>query len=265
MALSELEQDQADFAARLLASPYFVDIGVYLLRPRANATATQIMQRIESALNCIVKKAGKGGAAVQVLMPLLQGKDPNVSNPSFASSLTVRVQEHPLFNMNATTGTLKSCECIALEVAKLLHHFRTGTGQIWTLAEGGGVVPNLEFDPKVTYDVTLTRLMVVARGPKLAMPTISPAPGFAPQEVTITAPTDAEEVWYSLNGSYPAPDAEGSVLYESPFTVAEAGALVRAVAYATDYQPSDVRAALFGRPNDFSNDFSDDFANEPQG
>ena len=242
MSLSELEQDQADFAARASAEPYFADVGVYLLRPRANASATQITQGIENALNCIVKKAGKGGAAVTVMMPLLQPRDPNVLGVQFDSTITVRVQEHPLFNMAASTGTLKSAECIALEVVKLFHHFRNGRGQIWTVS--AGPVPNLDFEPKVTYDVTFSRLMPTASAGKAAVPSISPKGGATPAEVTLTCATPGAAIHYTLDGSYPAPDAEGSTLYAAPFTVA-AGALLRAVASLDGAQQSDVASALF--------------------
>lgn len=237
--LSEIEQDQADFFGRLNAEPYFDDVGLYLLRPRANATATQIMQGIENALNCLVKKAGKGGAAVTVLMPLLQGRDPNVRAPQFDSSITIRVQELPLTNMNPATGTLKSAEAIALEVAKLCHHYRSGSGQTWTLA-GGGIQPNLDFVPKVTYDVTLTRLMPVGAAEKVMQVggSVGTAPDAEP-EVTLATPTAGAAIYYTVDGSYPLPGAEGVALYAGPFAAAP-GAVIRAAATKLGMQQSDV-------------------------
>lgn len=236
--LSEIEQDQADFFGRLAAAPYFADVGLYLLRPRANASATQIAQGIESALNCLTRKNGKGGAAVTVLMPLLQGRDPNVSSPQFDASITLRVQELPLTNMNPATGTLKSAESIALEVAKLCHHFRSGGGQIWTMA-AGGIQPNLEFDPKVTYDVTLTRLMPVQAPAKVARVGITVGTGSGDAELSLATATAGAAIHYTLDGSYPVPGEAGTTLYAGPFT-APAGTVVRAAASKAEMQQSDV-------------------------
>lgn len=245
--LSEIEQDQADFYGRLSAEPYFADVGLYLLRPRANATATQIAQGIENALNCLAVKNGKGGAAVTVLMPLLQGRDPNVSSPQFDASITLRVQELPLTNMNPAKGTLKSAESIALEVARLCHHFRGGSGQIWTLA-GGGIQPNLDFDPKVTYDVTLGRLMPISAPAKVAKVGISVGTaGEAGAEIGMGTATAGAAIHYTLDGSYPVPGAAGTALYAEPFT-APAGTVVRAAASKAEMQQSDVTRVVVPSP-----------------
>lgn len=238
--MSPLEQDQADFAARLDADAYFADVGIYLLRPRANLAATAIIQGIEAALNCLSLKGGKGGAAVTVLMPTGDSPDGNVGGPELEERITVRVQELPLTNMGAQ-GTLKSAESIALEVLRLLHHFRSG-GQVW-YADNQALTPNLEFAPKVTYDVTFRRKLVLGTRPKAAMPMLTPEDGAAPQTVTIEAAAGAA-IYYTLDGSYPAPGAPGSTLYTAPVEVA-AATIVRAVAYETGKAASNCAEATF--------------------
>lgn len=238
--MSPLERDQADFAARLNADAYFADVGIYVFRPRANLAATTIIGNIENALNCLVKKAGKGGAAVTVLMPTGDTPEGNVPGPELEERITVRVQELPLVNMGAT-GTLKSAESIALEVLRLLHHFRSG-GQVW-YADQSALTPNLEFAPKVTYDVTLRRKLVLGTRAKSTMPMLTPDAGAAPQSVTIEAAPGAA-IYYSLDGSYPAPGAEGSALYAAPVDVA-AAATLRAVAYEAGKAASNVVEADF--------------------
>lgn len=238
--MSPLERDQADFAARLSADPYFADIGVYLFRPRANLAATAIVQGIEAALNCFALKAGKGGAAVTVLMPTADAADGNVPGPELEERLTVRVQELPLTNMGAK-GTLKSAEQIAIEVARLLHLFQSG-GQVWR-ADTGALTPSLEFAPKITYDVNFRRRLPLAPRTKAALPLITPDEGATPVEASIAAAPGAA-IYYTLDGSLPAPGAAGSTLYSAPVAVASA-ALLRAVAYETGKAASNVAEADF--------------------
>lgn len=238
--LSPLERDQADFVARLSADPFFADVGVYLFRPRANLAATTIVGQIEQALNCFTLKAGKGGAAVTVLMPTADAADGNVPGPELEESITVRVQELPLTNMGAT-GTLKSAEQIAIEVARLLHLFQTG-GQVWRSATAA-LTPNLEFAPKITYDVNFRRRLPLAARAKSALPLITPDAGAAPVEVAIEAAPGAA-IYYTLDGSLPAPGAAGSTLYAGPVAVG-AAALLRAVAYEATKAASNVAEADF--------------------
>lgn len=254
--MSPLERDQADFATRMNASAYFADIGIYVVRPRKNATATQIYQAIENALNCMVKKNGKGGAAVTVTMPTGSTPEGNVPGPEIEERLTVRVQENPLFNMNADTGTRKSAEEIALEVLQLFHLFRSG-GQTWYAARDS-LIPSVEFVPKVTYDVTFLRKLVLAAPEKSRAPMFTPEEGDAPQTVTIEAGGGAA-VWYSTDGSYPTPDAEGSTLYAGPVEI-DTPTILRAVAYEPGKQASDVTEVNYGSAEDTGDGFGDDLS-----
>lgn len=253
--MSPLERDQADFASRLNASPYFVDVGVYAFRPRANLAATAIVGGIEAALNCLKTKAGKGGAAVTVLMPTVNSPEGSTPGPDLEERITIRVQELPLINLGAQ-GTMKSAESIAFEVLGLFHLVQVG-GNVW-YADTDAIQPNLEFAPKITYDVTLRRRITLGAPLRSAMPMIEPEEVDAPVEVTITAAPGAT-IYYTTNGNYPAPGIEGAVEYTGPFTLTTS-ALVRAVAYEANKQPSNVAQARFGTTAEFGSDFGDDFA-----
>lgn len=241
MSNNAFENDQADFAARLDGDAYYADIGIYVLRPRANLTATQIIGNIEKALNNLTKKGGKSGAAVTVLMPTFSVPEGDTSGPALEERLTVRVQESPLFNMNATTGTLKSAEAIALEVLQLFHMWQPGGGTWY--ADQDALTPSVEFDPKVTYDVSFRRPINLKGRVKAAMPMIEPEEGAVPQEVTLVAAPGAA-ICYTLDGTLPVAGKAGTTLYTVPFTVA-AAATLRVVAYEAGKAASNVATAQF--------------------
>ncbi len=254
---SAIENDQADFVARLEDDAYFVDIGVYELRPRANLTATQIVGNIERALNNLVKKGGKAGAAVTVLMPTMNVPEANTTGPNCEERITVRVQESPLVNMNPATGTGKSAEDIALYVLQMFHLWASGTGT-W-VADTDALTPSVEFDPKVTYDVSFRRLVKLQTRAKAAQPLITPDTGTTPRVVTIAAAAGAA-IYYTLDGTLPT--AATGTLYTAPITVEDAATL-RAVAIETGKAASNVAWAKYAdAAGDFSSDFAPDFAGQ---
>lgn len=236
--MSPLEVIQLDMAARLNGDDYFATIPIFVLRPRASEGFVQIQTRIDQAINAHTTKAGKSGAAVTVLMPLGEAQSPNVPGPRLDFTFVVRVQELPIVNMNADTGTLKSAEEIALRVAQMFHHWQNGSGQVLVAASGGTMVPNADFDPKLTYDVKFRLQTGLGQIAKTAAVGISPASGAAPQTVTLSCGTVGALIFYSIDGSYP------SLPYGAPVAVSTAGTL-RAVATSTGRVASDISQGIF--------------------
>src|SRR5690554_1133789 len=79
---------------------------------------------------------------------------------------------------------------------------------------------------------------------QVAAPEFSPAPGShsGEIEVSVTSPTEGAEIWYTIDGSTPAP-ASGE-LYVTPITVAESVAF-KAVAVKEGLEPSAVVEAVY--------------------
>jgi hypothetical protein len=73
-------------------------------------------------------------------------------------------------------------------------------------------------------------------GLALPVPTVTAAAGLA-----LTCSTPGCSIRYTTDGSYPGADA---TLYTAPITGLDAGDLIRAAAYATDLDPSDVTRIL---------------------
>jgi hypothetical protein len=234
--MSPLERLQNDVYARLSAHAYFVDVGVYLLRPRANLGFTQIQTEVDQLISSLVRKAGKGGAAIMVLMPTADSPDANVPGPRLTYTISIRVQELVVVNMGPN-GTGKSAEDIALEVAQVLHHFNAGNGSV-LVAAPDALTPSAEADPKVTIDVKFSQLSGLTKPAKVASPTIAPSSGAAPQTVTLTCATAGATIRYSIDDSYP------TLLYTAPLSIASACTL-RVAAEKSGLQQSDVARAVF--------------------
>lgn len=226
--MSPRERLQLDLAARLEADPYFDDITVTVVRPRASFGFVQIDQLVAEVLGCIRKKAGKGGASVQVLMPLVDAESTDARGPLIQNAITVRVQELPVHNMGPN-GTQKSAEDIADNVVRLLHLFNPGKGNV-VYGAPDLMTPTAEFDPRVTIDCRFLQQGAMG-GREKVQPVTLTAAGY---QVTLTTATSGASLYYSTDGAYPA------TLYTAPFTVA-AGTTVRAVATKTGLDASNVR------------------------
>lgn len=232
---SELELLQLDCGARLEADAFFTDITVTVMRPRVELGFVQLQERVDQALGCLVKKNGKGGAAVMILMPTLDSDGADSPGPLSEAQLVVRVQELPVHNMGPN-GTQKSVEEIALNVVRVLHHFHRGRGNV-VFADADMLSPSAEAAPKVTIDVRLRQKIGLPYDNKVAPVTLASAAAVSPATgwtVTLSCATASSSIVYSIDGSYP------TLPYTVPFNV-PAAATVRAAAAKSGLQQSDLR------------------------
>jgi hypothetical protein len=58
--------------------------------------------------------------------------------------------------------------------------------------------------------------------------------------IILSCATNGAQIYYTTDGSLPRPDGDTSTLYEAPVAMPEAGTLVRAGAYVTGKNPSDI-------------------------
>jgi len=226
--MSPLETVQTDIYGRLLADPYFADVGVFLFRPRASGGMVAIQSEVDKALAGLVARGGKTGAAVMVQMPLASSQTPDVPGPRLTFNFSVSVYERPIVNMDPATGTLKSAEDIATEVLRLLHQWKPNPSQILT-ASANAIVPVEGAPGIVAYDCRLDQMTGLVPLAKAAAPVID---GTDPGAVVLTSTTPGATFVYSLDGSYP------SVAYAAPFN--GLASLVRAVAVAGGMAASNI-------------------------
>jgi hypothetical protein len=228
-----LQQDQEDIFSRLSGDATFSDVSVLL--ERRGVTESDI----EIALSVLNTKAGKIGACAVVLMPTLQPNEPDAPGPEYFVEIGVQVISQALFNASAGGGTGKTAEDLALRVRQLLHRFDGGLGA-WSFAR---MEPILGDPGKVTYAVLFRRTAQDEALPKAPLPLIEPEGGATPASVTLAA-GDADAIWYTTNGSYPSPSNATATLYTVAIAIATP-AILRAVAYKTNRQASNVASARF--------------------
>lgn len=234
---------QEDIAARLAADDLMADVRVLTERKG------DLGSEIDSALAVVAEKMGKAGVCI-IVTPLSGLVEfPNLPNPEITAEVTVRVLEDPTFNMG-DAGTHKDALTLARRISRLLHHYQpAGLGGI-VVADSPHIVP--VFDPKapVAYEVNFSVTEAALRiTPKVSTPTIFPSEGSptasVPLVITLACDTPGSSVYYTLDGSHPAPLNPAARLVTGPVSLTRGGVVLRTCAFAPGYIASDCRAAAY--------------------
>lgn len=222
--LTSIQQEVADC---LLADPFFATIPILVEQPR----------EVSYELQASIAAAGTYGV---VLVPQALVSAPTAPGPIFDPvEIAVRFRE----NIPVSGGPH------ALEVAEtalaLLHLFRPTTiNEVFTAAPKALLAvkePNV-----VAYEIGLrTQAGASYAVPQLDAPVISSAGSLSPQTVALSSSQAGASLFYTLDGSQPAPRGPTSLLYTSPFVVSEPS-LLRTRAWLAGFVASDEARASFG-------------------
>jgi len=214
--LASLQQEIAD---RLLADPFFATIPVLVEQPRDAAFELQA-------------GVARAGIYAVVLVPQAAVNAPTAPGPIFDPvEIAVVIRE----NIPVATGPH------ALEAAEtalaLLHLYRPVTiNEVFSAAPHA--LQRMNEPGVVAYEMRVrTQACATYAVPQLDAPEIASAGTQSPQTVTLTASEPGAAVYYTLDGSQPAPRSPTSVLYTEPFAV-EAPALLRTRAWLAGYLAS---------------------------
>ena len=224
--MSILMSIQQEVADRLLADPFFATIPILVEQPRD----------VSYELQTSVAAAGTYGV---VLVPQALVSAPTAPGPFFDPvEIAVRFRE----NTPVAAGPH------ALEVAEtalaLLHLFRPTTiNEVLTAAPAA---LKLVKEPNVVaYEIQLrTQAGASYAVPQLDAPVISSAGTESPQTVTLSSDQAGAAIYYTLDGSQPAPRGPTSLLYTAPFTVS-APSLLRTRAWLAGFVASAEARASF--------------------
>ncbi len=198
---SVLMSIQQEIADRLLADPFFATIPILVEQPRD----------VSYELQASIAAAGTYGI---VLVPQATVSASTAPGPIFDPvEIAVIVRE----NIPVTSGPH------ALEVAEtalaLLHLFRPTTINE-VLSAAPHALQRMNEPGVVAYEIRVrTQAGAAYAVPQLDAPTISSAGTHSPQTVTLASDTTGAAIYYTMDGSQPAPRSPTSILYTAPFAV----------------------------------------------
>jgi hypothetical protein len=225
--MSILMSIQQEVADRLLADPFFATIPILVEQPRD----------VSYELQTSVAAAGTYGV---VLVPQALVSAPTAPGPFFDPvEIAVRFRE----NMPMSGGPH------ALEVAEtalaLLHLYRPTTiNEVFTAAPTA--LRAVKEPNVVAYEIQLrTQAGASYAVPQLDAPVISSAGTESPQTVTLSSDQAGAAIYYTLDGSQPAPRSPTSILYTAPFVVS-APSLLRTRAWLAGFVASAEARASYG-------------------
>ena len=192
---------QQEIADRLLADPFFATIPVLTETPRD----------VSYELQTSVSAAGTYGV---VMVPEAAVNAPTAPGPIFDPvEIAVRFRE----NIPVVSGPH------ALEVAEtalaLLHLYRPNTINE-VLSAAPKALARVNEPNVVAYEIRVrTQAGATYAVPQLDVPVITSAGTSTPQTVTLASDQPGAAIYYTLDGSQPAPRSPTSVLYIGPFAV----------------------------------------------
>jgi hypothetical protein len=221
--LASIQQEIAD---RLLADPFFANIPVLVETPRD----------VTFDLQSSVAAAGTWGV---VMVPQAQVTAPGAPGPIFDPvEIAVRFRE----NIPVASGPH------ALEVAEtalaLLHLYRPVTINE-VLCAAPHALARVNEPNVVAYEVRVrTQAGASYPVPQLDALAITSAGTASPQTVAITSDQPGAAIYYTLDGSQPAPRDPSAHLYTAPFVVSSP-VTIRARAWLAGYLASPESRAIY--------------------
>lgn len=234
---------QEDIAGRLAADELLAD--VLVLSERKGDLSSEI----DTALGVVAGKFGKCGACIIVtpLSGLIEF--PDLPNPEIQAEITIRILEDPTFNMG-DGGTQKDALTLARRVSRLLHRYCPAGLAGTVVADSPHIVPVFDTKAPVAYEVNFhAHESPLFRTPKVLVPSIFPTEGeptaAVPLAVTIGCDTAGASVYYTLDGSHPAPLNPAARLVSGPVSLTRGQIILRACAFAPGHIASDCRAAAY--------------------
>lgn len=230
---------QTDAFDRLRYDPYFSDVPVLLER---EGLTEEDLDQENGPLN---KQDGKTGACAIVMQPEVLEPNANLPGPVVKVMLMVQLIESRELN-NSNIGTKKSAEAIGFNVLNLLHlylpHHIEGVGSA-LIPDKRPMIPvktvNTEW---VSYTVRLTLEAGLTRTGRVADPQISQDVAGV---ITLSCFTPDALIYWTIDGSYPAPGNDAATLYTEPFELppgTDLPVIMRLVATKADMIPSNSMA-----------------------
>lgn len=244
--MDKLEQLQHWMRARLLHVEALQYASIFITRPRladdgSAITAPMIQQSIEDALGGNMKRNGKAGGAIVILMP----RESTVEHMQFGTTtamqveIIVRVVENILINNDPSQGSGLSAEAMA-ELVRSDLHGAGFAGLVLKGDEANGKYPVIVEDENLlVYEVKFTGQI---KRPNL--PRVLPVEAsFGGGHLALRTDTPNASIYYTTDGTWPHPD-DGATLYTGAITITEE-TTVLAMAYKDGHSPGNLMQRTF--------------------
>lgn len=233
---------QEDIAARLRDDA--VLHGIEVVTERTGDIAATVAR----AIGLVSGHPERAGLCIVVLQMTATPESVEVPFPVMELEPVVRVLESPAINGSGMTAL-----GVARRIARVLHHWSPGGLTSCLTAESPAIVGVEDPIAPVAYDVQFRCIEATSGAwPKVAAPVIWPEEALvsdaSPVHVTIACDTEDAMIWYTTDGTPPAPGNRAAAVYAAPLPIASA-TRVRAAAYRDDWIASDTAEAVFETPN----------------
>jgi hypothetical protein len=238
---SEVELDQEDIFARLACC--FPQVAILLQRRGV------IESDVETALAEFNPANGKSGAVIIVLMPKLLPEMKDAPGPRYFARYGVQVICWPPAALGSSGAGL-TAEAITETLIDVDHYLSLGRGGTLVF---DGAEPVTVKTGRVSYICYFRRLGVLNKLPKVTQPVITYDVQISPPglNITLASPTAGADLWYTLDGTYPAPTTQLSsstaLRYTGPFfvPVPSSNVTLRVLGdnLAAGFQPSNITNA----------------------
>lgn len=232
-----LRQIQDDIQGRLLSCPEFAHVDVSIVTGNGGKIVSVLRDLLNRVLTGLKVTQGKAGLSVLILMPEIRIEETmrTVPGPQIDLRCGVQVIENDEVN-RGTKGTGITAESLAHTVLSLLHLWQPRSGVLLLADRDAVTVADIdeEMPATIAYQVNFSTPMSTSPAARC----IAPTPEYAIGSMTLTGQSGAEH-WFTTDGSFPRPAAQGSILYAGAVAL-PVGTFVRAASYLPDVAGSDI-------------------------
>lgn len=226
-----LETLQADVVAILKNCPELADANV--IPEDAGDMEKTIMQKLGTLTGGGLSKPG---LVIVVLLPEITDAETNLPGPPVAVTITLQVIEQPLIN-RGTGGTGIRSSVAALRALAALH--LRGLGHC-ALHAGPDAVKPLQIKPGFLSHVVKLAIAYSGLTPPAKCGQVSATWDNFAAALVLSCATVGAAIYYTDDGTYPAPNPPDSTIYTGPITGLADGTVVRAAAYLAATLPGDL-------------------------
>jgi len=225
---------QADLLHGLLATPALHQVNIIEEHKFLLDSTVQV--------DAIWQTPRNGGQGAGIIVEMVQAtvQSPNLPGPVFDLEVGFVCVEERNLNFTPAAGTFLTAEQLAQICLDVWHrHFIEGIGTF----QATGIAPARDwFDDSTSIHAVRAKLKLAnprTQTPRVAIPDLTW--NTDSKQMSVTCLTPGAEIWFTVDGSFPAPTGNATAHQYSSAVPLESGQTFRAAAFADGYNLSPVR------------------------